>query len=551
MVNPTLNRKSEQAVEVTEDAKKLFQVIYNEKNKKEEADDDTPKIKVSALISKMAFYYEKIRNSVDYKEEHLLRKNAVLRIIKRQIVIEGSIQQMKSEEISKHLLTELIRAGYLHNNKVPEIKIREIAGIIERYIKLRHHVLGCMPADFKERRNAVNFILAMAACEIEENLGRDRVDQVIISDIYETLKNNLRLPDGSPYQHDLEIQIFVGIHRNYLKFDADMIGFILFKYYNGSWKEYDDNEIEKLGKSFDALRSAVSEQLEHPLAGQLSRIISRYSVYFTVLKDVIKEDPVAVYGNIKNDIKAFPRDIKKICNRRYASARSKLWRAAVRSIIYIFLTKSVFAIALEVPATQLFGESINLFALAINVLFPAFLLFVIVLFTALPSDDNTDKIVDGIRSLVLVGHSKKDPVILRPPVKRSGILNSIFNLVYSSAFLVSIGFIVWVLDRIGFNFVSIIIFLFFLAFVSFFAIRIRKNAHEMIIVEGKESFLSFLTDFFYIPIVAVGKWLSEKFSRINVFVFVLDFIIEAPFKIFVEIAEEWAKYVKERRDEIV
>ena len=53
------------------------------------------------------------------------------------------------------------------------------------------------------------------------------------------------------------------------------------------------------------------------------------------------------------------------------------------------------------------------------------------------------------------------------------------------------------------------------------------------------------------PIVATGKWLSEKFSRINVFVFFLDFIIEAPFKIFVEIAEEWTKYVKERKDELV
>jgi hypothetical protein len=38
---------------------------------------------------------------------------------------------------------------------------------------------------------------------------------------------------------------------------------------------------------------------------------------------------------------------------------------------------------------------------------------------------------------------------------------------------------------------------------------------------------------------------------VNVFVFILDFIIEAPFKIFVEITEEWTKYVKERKDDIV
>jgi len=54
-----------------------------------------------------------------------------------------------------------------------------------------------------------------------------------------------------------------------------------------------------------------------------------------------------------------------------------------------------------------------------------------------------------------------------------------------------------------------------------------------------------------VPIISVGKWLSEKFSQVNIFVFILDFIIEAPFKIIIEITEDWAKYVKERKDDIV
>ena len=87
--------------------------------------------------------------------------------------------------------------------------------------------------------------------------------------------------------------------------------------------------------------------------------------------------------------------------------------------------------------------------------------------------------------------------------------------------------------------------------VSFFSLRIRKVAREMYIVEGKENIFSFIMDFFYVPIIEVGKWLNEKFSRLNFFVFILDFIIEAPFKVFVEIAEEWTKYVKERKEEIV
>jgi len=59
-----------------------------------------------------------------------------------------------------------------------------------------------------------------------------------------------------------------------------------------------------------------------------------------------------------------------------------------------------------------------------------------------------------------------------------------------------------------------------------------------------------LVDFLYTPVIAAGQWLSEKFSQINIFIFILDFIIEAPFKIFVEITEDWTRYVKERREDI-
>jgi len=107
-----MSRKEETVFTPNESAKKLFQVIYREKNKPETLDDDeTPKIKVSELISRLAFYYEKIRNSVDYKEEYLLRKNAILRILKRQVIIEGPLKILKPEDIAKNLLIELIRAG--------------------------------------------------------------------------------------------------------------------------------------------------------------------------------------------------------------------------------------------------------------------------------------------------------------------------------------------------------------------------------------------------------------------------------------------------------
>jgi len=565
MVSPYLMKKREDVFTLSENIRRLFQIIYNEQKESEEESEDVQKIKVSEVISKMAFYYEKIRNSVDYKEENLLRKNAVERILKRQIVIEGTIKVSTSEEIAKDLLAELIRAGYLPNNKIPEEKIKEIAGIIEKYLKLRNYSLsrisfsehvkngkvGQATGDFQEINDLTNWFMSLAASEIEESLGRDKIKQAVVSNMYEILTKKVKLPPDLPYEKEKEVQIYLSIHRNFLKFDQEMLEFILFKYFNPGWtKEPKDEEIAKIAQNIRSLRQAISASLNHPLAKQLDRIVGQYSVYFSVLAEVIGKNPTAVHDEIKNDIKAFPRLIKKACTEEYKSIKLRLWRAAVRSIIYIFLTKSIFVILLEIPAIQWFGEEVNPVSLAINVSFPALLLFLIVLFTRIPSEANTARIIEKIEEITFAEKEKKEQFILRQPAKRGKLANGFFGLIYFITFLLSFGLIIWALDKINFTWVSIIIFLFFLALVSFFSIRIRRGVREFIVVEQKENIFTFLVDFLYTPVIAAGQWLSEKFSQINIFIFILDFIIEAPFKIFVEITEDWTRYVKERREDI-
>jgi hypothetical protein len=265
----------------------------------------------------------------------------------------------------------------------------------------------------------------------------------------------------------------------------------------------------------------------------------------------VSDDPVGVYESFKSDPKAFPRLVKKFTQKRYQESKVKLRRAAIRSIIYIFLTKMVLAFILEVPVTLWFGEILNYTSLIINITFPPLLLFVIVLFTKTPSEANTQKIIQGVEEIVFIEKERKEPIVLRQPVKRGQSVNVVFTIIYAITFFITFGLVVYLLDKIHFTFVSIIIFLFFLTLVSFFSLRIRKVARELYIIENRENIFSFILDFFYVPIIEVGKWLNEKFSRINFFVFILDFIIEAPFKIFVDIAEEWTKYVKERKEEIM
>lgn len=573
MVSPNLvkNKEKVEKLEINENTKKLFQVIYTEKNKKTSIDDDLPKIRVSTLVSRLAFFYEKARNAIDYEEEHLLRKNAISRILKRQVVIEGVIRQFDSREISDHLLTELIRGGYLPNDNILESKIDEVADILEKFLLLKDDLSEEMSSSFslkediaktkdiiKEKNSLISWLLALAACEIEDNLTPNKIKKAIVGNMFDFLSQKIQLPrELNEHQDEKDIQIYLSIARNYLKFDQDILSFVLFKYYNNSWLELDRakilnnegrEEIRKIAKNFSLLKQEIEKNLNHPLKKQLDSITRTYSLYFNILSETIEKDPLAVYGEIQKGEKGFIASVKKTCNDKYNKAKAKHWRSAVRSIIYIFLTKSIFVAAIEIPAINLFNEELAIIPLIINISFPAILLFFIVLTTRKPGEDNTNKIISGIKEIALIEEEKKSSLILKKPRKRNFIASLIFNLVYSASFCFSIYIIIKALTFINFTWVSIIIFLFFLAFVSFFSVVTTKGIKDLMVVERKESLISLFLDLFYLPIILAGRWLSSNMSKINVFVFVFDFIIEAPFKILVDIVEDWTKYVREKRD---
>jgi len=575
MVSPNLMKKEEAfvPVEINQDAKKIFKMIYESQNREEEHEDDNiPRIKVSSLISKLSFFYEKVRNAVDYKEDHLLRKNAISRILRRQIVIEGVLRNVDSAVVSEQLLIELIRGSYLPNDHIPEIKISEIAGILEKYIRLKNKFISEINADLnlrtdinkakdliKKKNKIIYWILTLAACEIEENLSPNSINRTMAESLRSFLSNNLKLPEALPYNDDLQIQIRLSVGRTFSKLDTSLLSSVLFGHYHEEWKkigtsgkisEEDDKKIENIAVGLDMLKEKIEYQLKHPLVKQLDRITRVYSLYFSILFETIEADPVKAYQELQRGEAGFVFLVRKVCERKYQKAKDRLWRVAMRSIIYIFLTKSVFVFLIEVPAIKLFGEPLNIISLAINVCFPAILLFVIVFMTHKPGENNTKKIINGVKEIAFLSDERKQPIVLRKPIQHNWLKNGIFGLVYAASFCVSIYFIVWVLSAINFNWVSIIIFLFFLAFVSFFSIITTKGVKELVIVERKENLFTFLRDLFCMPIILVGRWLSEEFSKVNVFIFLFDFIIEAPFKVLVEIGEDWSRYVRERRDNL-
>ncbi len=74
-------------------------------------------ISVSKTVSILARIYEKARNAVEFRAEHLVRRAAIERILKRRIMLNGS-----SESIAENLVLELLWAKYLDSGLIGDEK---------------------------------------------------------------------------------------------------------------------------------------------------------------------------------------------------------------------------------------------------------------------------------------------------------------------------------------------------------------------------------------------------------------------------------------------
>ena len=130
------------------------------------------------------------------------------------------------------------------------------------------------------------------------------------------------------------------------------------------------------------------------------------------------------------------------------------------------------------------------------------------------------------------------------------MLSGIIGLIYLITFIISFGILFWILLQLNFSIVSQIIFVAFICLIGFAGAKIRQRAKELSVEKEKESGLIFLMDFFFLPFVLVGKWLSARLTKVNLIILLLTFVWETPFQVFVEFLENWSSFLKEKKEEI-
>lgn len=510
----------------------------------EGADEGGNRIHVSDTVSRLAFVYEKLRNIIDYKEEHLLRKNAIHRILKRRVLLGGGTGQT----VARPLIVELIQARYLPNDQVLESKVEQVRQITDRWLSLSQTAGAGL--NWTDRDELHRWLLGLAAVEIEQTLASNRREQALAEAMYEVVTQDLTVAAPEPIDQTLRnLQLYLAIHRALLKADEAMVGFVLFRLHRPDWNTLDEAGVQQLGREFGRLRDELEAQQHHPLGEFLYRYVKRYTAFFWIIRDVIEEHPSASLTTYASP-ELLDEAVRRAAGRRYADARVRLRRSIIRSFIFIFMTKMLLAFVVEVPFELFINGAVDRATLAINILFHPLLMFLVASTIRVPSKKNTDKLIAGVHEVAYKDTGRQLLHRAKVSGRRGPLMRGIVALVYAATFIISFGLIIRLLGWLQFNIVSGALFIFFLSIISFFAVRIRISAREYVVLEQREGPLGFLVDFLTLPILRVGRWISLRAPKVNIVLFILDFLIEAPFKSFLEILEELTSFLREKKEEI-
>ncbi len=529
---------------ISKDLNKLIEQ-YEEQQKSVQA-KETGKIHVDEAASKVAAFYEKIRGVIDWKEEHLLRRNAVERALKRRVfanlnIASGEIEKIKAEP----LVLELIRSGHFPNDTIEEKKIEEVQSALKKYLFI-------LKNRREEKLRFYNWILSIAACEIEELLMPSRRERALIDYMFSVMKRRIRLSEGviaiNPIsEKEKDIQIYIAVQRALFNLDPPVISYHLLNYEYPNWKNLSGKELEEIAKNIEGIKESLNSSLNHPLKEKFYQVCEKYDTAYLIVGDIAKSN-FFKFKEALEDPEKLESLIKKAYKARLKTLKSRIRRAAFYSTLSIFLTNIVVLLAIEIPLTKIVGI-FNPFAIAIDILVPTALMAFLVVTIKPPPRENLNKVISEIIKIIYK-KEKEDVYEIKTFKKKGAVLKTIINLFYSLIFVLIVGIIIYGLYKINFPPLSYLIFVIFLSLIAFAGAKIRQRAKELHMIKEKERLLFVLIESLSTPIVHLGKWLTLRWEKYNIISVFFSAMIDMPFMVFIEFVEQWRYFLKEKKEEI-
>ena len=419
-------------------------------------------IEVSSATKRIAFAYERFRNTLEPDEEELLRRKAILRILERRLFEDRS-----PVTIATTLLQELIRANYIKNS--PKSYAQQIGHIL-RKAKQIYTALSPVNAEW---------FLRLVAVAIDHHLYPPDRQEALVHLMYHDTFPRIAWTDNFVTEVDRPTQLYLACHRALFAADNSELAYHYFVHHFPEWQqdEFDIAQVDHIAKNIPQFHNFITNALEHPACDRLTRLLRPIAVPYLTLRDMVTERGESVFDSEQ----LFTEAAQEAVTHRTKKTRSRISRRAWHSILFLFMTKTLLALLLEVPYEKYLIGQIHYLSLAANITFHPLLLFALATSVRLPGQRNTERVIEQLRKIVL-GEGELPTVMISAPRRYGTTTWSAFAIFYALLFIVIFWGLFTLLDRLEFSLLAMFFFVIFLGLVSFLATRIRRSADELRII---------------------------------------------------------------------
>jgi hypothetical protein len=287
----------------------------------------------------------------------------------------------------------------------------------------------------------------------------------------------------------------------------------------------------------------IDRVLDSSTTDKVYRLVNRRGAPLRILWRLVDEQENAPSLLVSRErfLSAYEAQIES----EYSRINGRINKGIIKSVIFLIITKVLIGVSIEVPYDYAISGMILWEPLAINLLFPPIYMILLRFTLRLPGGANTRALTDTIEGL-LYGENRSVALSYRGK-KGFGLA---FNVMYAIFFILVFGSVAWALITFGFSVLHLLIFFVFLSTASFLGFRLSRQIRELEVVEGQQDGVSIVRDFLYIPFVVVGRWMSEKYARVNLVAMVLDMVIELPLKTILHLIRQWGTFITSKKDDL-
>ncbi len=472
--------------------------------------------------------YEQLRNAAEYAEEHTLLQRAIRRFYRRLFLVRDERQIRDSGE---ELAIELTLAGYIENDTVTEHTVSVISKLAAShyaaYIALnKDHAIA--------REQVETWTIEVLAVRIDWELNNPALAGAYVQFVYDYYQSSPKISSlFTTKPDDFDLALYIALHRALLKSDLAVVRTGLLSRYQQTPDGLD---------SFIATNQKIDSLFKSSTVERLYRYIDRHGAPLRVLRHVIDE---------QNDVATKltkPNEFLSLCEAQiltdYQSINTRINRGILKSVAFLIITKVLIGLAIEVPYDYFMFGAIAAVPLIINLGFPPLYMILLRMTLMLPGSANTRRLIEEIDEIV---YGSDAPQLRRA----SRSFGASFNIVYAIAFMIVFGgsaFLLW--HFAGFDLLHLSIFFLFLSGASFLGFRLSRMIREIEAVDSEQNGVTTVRDFLYMPFVIVGRFMSDKYSKVNIVALALDMLIELPLKTILRLIRQWAAFISSKKDEL-